>query len=118
MIFLIYFIILLKYHITIFLIYVGGSKKYAFMGHWDEFQHATTTIKDCWTLENMDMNGGTHSDIGPIPILFIPTSSKDIIQVKHVNVLQEFLLPFIEELEHLHVEGIDVPSYAYPSSLI
>lgn len=68
------------------------------MGDWDGFRVATTTVKGCWTLEIMGMNGRKHSDIGPIPILFIPTSSKTLFKSKHVNILQEYLLPFIEEL--------------------
>ena len=95
----------------------GDPHNFAIMGHWDGFQSARTRQRDCWSLEIVVLNTDKVSELGPIPILFIPASSDKLVKSDGTQVLSVFLEPFIQELEEMFINGFHV-SYAYPGSLI
>lgn len=82
------------------------------MLHWDGFQAASTTIKDSAVVEIVVLNGGKRSNIGSIPILFLPLSHKDL-ERKHGDILASFLHPLMKDLESSFLDGFEV-DYAYP----
>ncbi|KAL3682778.1 hypothetical protein R1sor_000800 [Riccia sorocarpa] len=90
----------------------GEPFNIALMGHWDGFQAASTVQKDCWTVELLILNGGRvpimESMLGkPIPILFIPLSSKLLFQTRaqEAHLLESFLIPLYRDLQRIYVKG-------------
>ena len=102
---------------NIFDLYVGDPRNFALIGHWDGFQSARTRHRDCWSLEIVVLNIGKVSEVGPIPILFIPASPDKLVKYNDAQVLSSFLEPFIQKLEEIFINGLHV-SYAYSRSLI
>lgn len=71
----------------------GSPFNIALMGHWDVFQVGTTVQKYCWTVEIVILNGRQRplldSKIAkPIPLLFIPMSSR-LLQKKKIACLPD-----------------------------
>lgn len=87
------------------------------MLHWDGFLTAKTSLKSCWAVDLVVLNAGKVEPIGPIPILFIPSSSEKLIKGADSNLLMVFLEPLIKDLEEIFVKGFPV-SYAYPVDAI
>ena len=87
------------------------------MLHWDGFLTAKTSLKSCWAVDLVVLNAGKVEPIGPIPILFIPSSSEKLIKDADSNLLMFFLEPLIKDLEEIFVKGFPV-SYAYPVDAI
>lgn len=87
------------------------------MLHWDGFLTAKTSLKSCWDVDLVVLNAGKVEPIGPIPILFIPSSSEKLIKGADSNMLMFFLEPLIKDLEEIIVKGFPV-SYAYPVDAI
>lgn len=86
------------------------------MLHWDGFSTAKTSSKNCWAVNLVVLNAGKLEPVGPIPILFIPTSSEKLIKSGD-EVLMSFLQPLITDLEAIYVNGFKVV-YNYPVELI
>jgi len=57
---------------------VGQSTKFKiqWMFHCDGFSFAKTSLKICWTVDLNILNCGKANTLDPIPIMFIPSSSK------------------------------------------
>ena len=69
----------------------------AFVAHWNGFQSVTTKYKDCWVVEVEVLNGGRRNLQRPMPVIFIPTSSKNLLKSGEKEVMTAFLEPFIRE---------------------
>ena len=76
-----------------------------------------TKFNDTWVVELEVMNGGKNNALGPIPVIFIPTSSKQIIKQSEESIFTTFLEPLFRDLESLFIHGFDV-IYKYPPHLI
>ena len=63
------------------------------------------------------MNGGKNNILGPIPLVFIPASLKEIIKQTEDHILTMFLEPLFRDLEVLFTTGFLV-DYNYPQHLI
>jgi hypothetical protein len=61
------------------------------MFHWDGFSFAKTSLKICWTMDLNILNYGRANTCDPIPIMFIPSSSKIIIKQVDPHILTTFL---------------------------
>jgi hypothetical protein len=59
------------------------------------------------------LNYGKANTLDPIPIMFIPSSSKKIIKQADPHVLTTFLKPLMIDLKRVFVDGFPV-QYAYP----
>ena len=95
----------------------GDPRNFALLGHWDGFQPTRTTYKNCWTLEIKILNAGKGSFLAPLPVVFIPLSSTKLYKQKESTVMNFFLEPFIEELESLYIEGVQI-KFSYDPGLI
>lgn len=95
----------------------GDPRNFALLAHWDGFQPTRTTYKNCWTLEIKILNGGKASFLAPLPVLFIPLSSTKLYKQKGTSVMNFFLKPFINEMESLYNEGVQM-KFAYNPRLI
>lgn len=60
------------------------------MLHWDGFLTANTSLQSCWAVDLVVLNAGKVEPIGPIPILFIPSSSEKLIKGAYSNMLMFF----------------------------
>lgn len=96
---------------------MGDPRNFALAGHWDGFLTATTKFKDTWVVEIEVLNGGKNNSLGPIPLIFIPASSKQIIKDCEDHILTAFLEPLIHNLEIIFIEGFMV-KYNYPPHFI
>ncbi|MCO5562446.1 hypothetical protein L7F22_016074 [Adiantum nelumboides] len=94
----------------------GDPRNFSLQMHWDGFQAATTTLKSSAVVEIIVLNGGKQSNVGFIPVLFLPLSHKEL-ERKHGDILSCFLEPLILELESMYVAGFEV-DYAYPKNKI
>ena len=63
------------------------------------------------------LNAGLQNVMRPMPIVFIPTSSKQIIKDLDEGILTVFLEPFMHELESTFVEGFST-NFNYPPEVI
>jgi hypothetical protein len=63
------------------------------------FLSASTKFKNTWAVELEIMNGGKNNILGPIPLVFIPASSKEIIKQSEDHILTMFLEPLFRDLE-------------------
>ena len=63
------------------------------------------------------MNGGKNNILGPIPLVFIPASSKEIIKQSEDHILTMFLEPLFRDLEALFTTSFLV-DHKYPQHLI
>ena len=63
------------------------------------------------------LNGGMKNLKRPMPVIFIPASSKEFVKEMEEEVMTAFLQPFIKELEYAIIHGF-VVSYNFPSELI
>lgn len=63
------------------------------------------------------MNGGKNNILGPISLVFIPASSKEIIKQSEDHILAMFLEPLFRDLEALFTIGFLV-NYNYSQHLI
>lgn len=84
-----------------------------FMLQWDGFSVAQTSFKSCWAVYLSVLNAGKENPVGPIPVLFIPSSSEKLIKHRD-GVLASFLKPLFADMEEIFLNGIDVV-YAYPT---
>jgi hypothetical protein len=63
------------------------------------------------------LNGGRENLVRPIPVVFIPSSSKKLLKEMGDQVMTVFLEPFIRELVSSFIDGFDV-IYNFPSEII
>ena len=63
------------------------------------------------------LNGGRDNLVRPIPLIFIPSSSKKLLKETGNQFMTVFLEPFIRELVSLFIDGFDV-IYNFPSKII
>lgn len=83
------------------------------MLQWDGFSIAQTNLKSCWAVYLSVLNVGKRNPVGPIPVMFIPSSSDKLIKHKD-GVLAYFLKPLFANMEEIFLNGIDVV-HAYPA---
>ena len=86
------------------------------MLHWDGFSTAKTSSKKFWAVNLVVMSAGKLEVVGPIPILFIPTSFEKLIKSGD-GVLMSFIQPLITDQEAIYVNGLKVV-YNYPVEMI
>ena len=80
---------------------------------WDGFSVAQPSLKSCWAVYLSVLNADKENPVGPISVLFIPSSSEKL--NKHRDgVLASFLKPLFADMEEIFLNGIDVV-YAYPT---
>ncbi|KAI5053863.1 hypothetical protein GOP47_0031243 [Adiantum capillus-veneris] len=84
--------------------------------HWDGFQAASTKQKEVGVLEVSIVNANKGSKIGPLPLLFIPSSLIKLEQ-RHGDILQYCFTLLIDELVSAFLNRFMV-KYCYPNELI
>ena len=63
------------------------------------------------------LNGGRGNLQRPMPVIFIPTSSKNLLKSGEEEVMTAFLGSFIRETESAFIDGFQV-CYNFPPELI
>ncbi len=86
----------------------GDLQNFGLMFHWDGFSFTKTSLKNCWTVDLTILNCGRTNTLDPIPIMFIPSSSKKIIKQADPYILTKFLKHLMIDLERLFVDGFPV----------
>ena len=95
----------------------GDPRNFAIAAHWDGFISTTTKYKDTWVVEIEILNAGLQNVMRPMPVVFIPASSKQIIKDLDEGILIVFLAPFMHELELAFIEGFSM-NFNYPPEVI
>lgn len=78
------------------------------MLHWDGFSTTKINQKICWAVDLVILNAEKVVPIGPISILFIPSSSDKLIKYAYCNILTCFFKPLVKYLESIFVERFPV----------
>ncbi|MCO5583398.1 hypothetical protein L7F22_037309 [Adiantum nelumboides] len=90
----------------------GDPRNVALLLHWDGFQTSRRTQKSCGVVEVLLLNAGPNSFVEVLPVLVITQSCKKSIKGSG-DVFALCLMPLVEELEKLFLDGEEV-IYEYP----
>jgi hypothetical protein len=83
-------------------------RNFALILHWDGFSTTKSNQKICWAVDLVILNAEKVVLIGPISILFIPSSSDKLSKHAYCNILTCFFKPLVKYLESIFMERFPV----------